>query len=97
MAASDPSVPQLTPEALREAVAGRGRSDELVVVLHPDVVLDDGAFEAANTGVTVRRNGLVQSPHQVFVFDRDELMKGGLATVSDEGLELRDLPGSEPA
>lgn len=78
-------------------MAGRARSDELVVVVHPDVVLDDKAFEQANTGVTVRRNGLVQSPHQVFVFDRDELMKGGMATVTDEGLELRHLPGSEPA
>jgi hypothetical protein len=93
----DDSAPRVTPESLREAVAGRRRSDELVVVLHPDVALDDVAFEADNAGVTVRRNGLVRSPHQVFVFDRQELMKGGMATVTDEGLELRSLPGSEPA
>lgn len=95
MAVDVPSVPRM-PDAgsLAEAVAPRARDQELVMVLHPDVPLDDTRFELDNTGVTVRRNVLVREPHQVFIFDRDELLKAGMATVTDDGIEVTRLPGS---
>jgi hypothetical protein len=63
----------LDPDALRQAVGRRQRDQQLVLVLHPDAVLDDVAFEAANMGVTVRRNTLVGAVHRVVVFDLAEL------------------------
>jgi len=85
-----------SPAQLRAAVARRRRDQQVVLVLHPGVVLDDAAFEAANPGVIVRRNRHVPSLTKVFVFDLGELFGAGLARVSERGLELVALPRTDP-
>lgn len=93
MAESDRDIVKVTRESLRAGLARRKRGDEVVVVLHPEVRLDDVEFEATNPGVMIRRNVLVQSPNQIFVFDKAELIDTGMATVTASGLELIRLPG----
>jgi hypothetical protein len=85
-----------SPSTLRAAVARRGRDQRVVLVLHPAVRLDDAAFEEANPGVIVRRNRNVPSMQQVFVFDLAELLGGGFAQVTEQGVHLVHLPGSDP-
>lgn len=81
---------QLDPDTLRQALARRQRDQQVVMVLHPDAVLDDAAFEAGNTGVTVRRSSLVGAPERVVIFDLADLLAGRMAfsdqTVLDLGL-----------
>jgi hypothetical protein len=79
---------QLDPETLRQALARRARDQQVVMVLHPDVVLDDVAFEAANTNVTVRRSRLVGEAHRVVVFDLADLVRGSMAFSDQTVLDL---------